>query len=131
METFIFPCCCLCFFLVYSRDLQCSSRVDYCEIQYTVNKILVSGRGEYFIVPITFSVFLAKDRETLHCVLGEERKIRSMIKIHFEVDRWCGRSKARKPKSGEQQHKEKLKRNLRFLISEDGRHKSRSRKAER
>ena len=80
--------------------------------------ILVSGRAEYFIVPVTFNVFLAEDRETLQCVLGEERKIRSMVKIHSEVDRRCGRSKARKLESGEQQHKEKLKRNLRFLISD-------------
>ena len=104
METCIFPCGCCHFFLVYSQDLQRSGGAVYhgkCEIQYAVNKILVSGRGEYFIVPITFSVFLAKDRETLQCVLGEERKIRSMIKIHFEVDRWCGRSKVRKPESGE------------------------------
>ena len=68
METCIFPCGCRHFFLVYSQDLHRSSRVVYrdnCDIQYAVNKILVSGRGEDFIVPVTFSVFLAEDGETL------------------------------------------------------------------
>ena len=104
METCIFPCSCRCFFLVYSQDLQRFGRVVYrdnYDIQYAVNKILVSGRGEDFIVTVTLSMFLAEDGEILQCVLGEERKIRSMIKIHFEVDRWCGRSKVRKPESGE------------------------------
>ena len=121
METCIFPCGCRLFFLVYSQDLQRFGRDVYhdnCDIKYAVTKILVSGRGEDFIVPVTFSVFLAKDGDTLQCVLGEETKIKSTVKIHSEVDRRCKRSKVRKPKSEERQHKEKLNRNLRFMISE-------------
>ena len=103
METYIFPCGYRHFFLVYSQDLQRSSRAVYCDncdIQYAVNKILVSGRGEDFIVTVTLSMFLAEDGEILQCVLGEERKIRSMVKIHSTVDRGCGRSEVRKPESG-------------------------------